>query len=523
VLVQQACGAGTIRQLLESLNGFYAICHVDDKGHVIAAVDRARSIPLFYATLGDKLFISDDANWVRRQLGANRISRQCATELLMAAFVTGPNTLFEEIKQLQLGEMLTAEWNEGKWRPRISSHYHYHHANGDDVEPQSQYARLEVALDAAAARLVDYAQGRQILLALSGGLDSTMIGVALRRLGCTNVRAFTYGTRYSQEVVHSRRVADALGYPWQCFEYSRDRWRSWLESDDRRTYWNRAHNCCSLPHVQDAMAVKGVLRSGFAAQDAVVVAGQSVESFYGVQFGPEDWSALNAPGFSPETLADIVYRLHYRLWPGRIFGSNNKSEMITLILESLGDPAPYGTPTSYFEAWVVREKDGKFNINSVRAYEHYGLDWWLPLFDSDIISFWTQLPSHLRHGRAFTRSFTSRYFASVAETEYDYRHGYSSYERAARRFRPMVWAGGLPAALYLALKRELKYNRDRMGWHQIISRQLYRRLFHFRFNINSLLVLEFLGALDLGYGGSFSDGLEIPPALQASLNKLVSK
>ncbi|HES58599.1 MAG TPA: hypothetical protein ENO21_04120, partial [Firmicutes bacterium] len=519
-LVDKAVPAGDIKRLLESLNGFYAICYLDQRGTVVAAVDRARSIPLFYAVQDGRLVISDDARWVANQVGATDISRRFATDLLMTAFVTGRNTLVDEVRQLQLGELLEAERIRGGWNLKTSYHYHFHHQASTDCSLGSQRRKLESALDAAAVRLLDYASGRQILLALSGGLDSTMLALALRRRGCDNVSAFTYGSRHSLEIRHSREVAETLGFPWACSYYTPGRWRSWLAGDSRRSYWDWSHNLCSLPHVQDYMAVEELLERGDVRPDAVVVAGQSVEAFYGIQFAPEDWAALRAPGFSAERLADIVYRLHYRLWPGSCFGRQTREEMKQLILDSLGSPEDYGTAVSYFEAWVVREKMAKFNNNSVRAYEQLGLDWWLPLFDHDIIRFWIQLPCQLRYGRAFTRGFVPELFRSVTSAGYDYTQGYSGYEQAARRFRPLVWRGGWPAELYLALKRELKYSRDRMGWYQVIHRALYRRLFHYRFNINSLLVLEFLGALNLGQQSGWLEGLRLPEELELQLAQL---
>ena len=52
-----------------------------------------------------------------------------------------------------------------------------------------------------------------------------------------------------------------------------------------------------------------------------------------------------------------------------------------------------------------------------------------------------------------------------------------------------------------------------MGWFELIPHKTFRKLFHKSLNINSLLVLEFIGELDFGLGGGISNELELPEEL----------
>lgn len=83
---------------------------------------------------------------------------------------------------------------------------------------------LEVLLQAT-KRLVAYAQGRPIVIPLSGGWDSRTIALALKKVGYEPLIAFSYGKPKNAEAEVSRDVASQLGIPWLFAEYSLSTWR----------------------------------------------------------------------------------------------------------------------------------------------------------------------------------------------------------------------------------------------------------------------------------------------------------
>lgn len=69
------------KDTIQALNGsFVVVIETDD--YIFAAVDRLRSIPLFYGTADNKFFLSDDANWVRDQAADNRMDEIAAKDFL---------------------------------------------------------------------------------------------------------------------------------------------------------------------------------------------------------------------------------------------------------------------------------------------------------------------------------------------------------------------------------------------------------------------------------------------------------
>ena len=84
-----------------------------------------------------------------------------------------------------------------------------------------------------------------------------------------------------------------------------------------------------------------------------------------------------------------------------------------------------------FECWDCQERQAKFIVNSVRAYEFFGFEWRLPLFDAELMDFW----SRIAVGRAPAPSAVLRIRAPIPATaggEAQHRPRAHCYERGAR-------------------------------------------------------------------------------------------
>ncbi|MCX6641974.1 MAG: hypothetical protein NTV15_01105, partial [Candidatus Bathyarchaeota archaeon] len=94
--------------LLNQLNGFFAIVRQTEET-IYAAVDRVRSIPLFYSLKNGDAYISDNPHWIKENIQVNDIDEIAAAEFMLTGYVTGRDTLYPEIKQLQAGEALALD------------------------------------------------------------------------------------------------------------------------------------------------------------------------------------------------------------------------------------------------------------------------------------------------------------------------------------------------------------------------------------------------------------------------------
>lgn len=181
----------------------------------MAAVDRVRSISLFYACSGDTLYLSDDAEWVRAQLGEGQATEEVAeTEFLLTGYVTGEDTLYSKVKQLQAGEVLKAHVEGGEIVVQKTRYYRYVHREGEwaAVNQVNVLPLLDRVVNCM-ERLIRWTNGRMIVIPLSGGYDSRLIATTLRRLGYENIIAFSYGRPGNTEAEISKWVAECLDIP----------------------------------------------------------------------------------------------------------------------------------------------------------------------------------------------------------------------------------------------------------------------------------------------------------------------
>lgn len=95
---------------LEKLNGEFAFV-AETKNIILCAVDKTRSIPLFYIKTKNSITISDSAYYLKDKINQH-LNEENAAEFMVAGYVTGNETLFDNIKQVRNGEFLIYQKNE---------------------------------------------------------------------------------------------------------------------------------------------------------------------------------------------------------------------------------------------------------------------------------------------------------------------------------------------------------------------------------------------------------------------------
>lgn len=389
-----------------SLNGMFAIVRADASGSV-AAVDRLRSIPLFYARTGTDLLIGDTASAVLARLAQRRIDPLSAAEFRLTGYTTGSHTLYENLDQLPAGHCLFAD---SSGPAALERYYAFRHADFIDAPQATLIDALAALHERVFRRLVDDTGDRPLAIPLSGGYDSRLIGVMLRDLGCRNVLCYTYGLPGNWEARISRELASHLGFRWTMVSYSGERWRRWREAPAFQRYFREAGNASASPHFQDWPAVHELHARGELAPDTVFVPGHSGDFLAG--------SHVPA-GFlerGPLTRDDILHAIldaHYTLWDWPADEDGKLARALASRIEEVTGPIESGTAehaADVFEGWDCAERQAKFIVNAVRVYESFGYEWRLPLFDAELMDFWSRIPVRLRVARTL-------YFAYVRERQ----------------------------------------------------------------------------------------------------------
>lgn len=197
---------------LTPLYGMWGFAFLDAPGQRLwLARDRLGIKQLYYCVNAHGIFFASEPKalvslpWVRAEFDESQL-----TDYLTFRCIPSPNTLFKGIKKLAPGTALELELDS--WTLRI--HRYWTAPDATPTTPLSvgeAVSRVEDALlESVRRRLVaDVPVGAL----LSGGLDSSLVVAAMRRLGHKDIRTFSAvfpGYRHD-ESSFSRRVSSAFG------------------------------------------------------------------------------------------------------------------------------------------------------------------------------------------------------------------------------------------------------------------------------------------------------------------------
>lgn len=376
--------------LKEEIKGFFSIVIKKDD-QLYAAVDHIRSYPLFFGKDENNFYISDSAEWVRKKVKDLEMDCIAREEFQLAGYITGNDTLYPNVKQLQAGEFLIFHNNEYE----IGQYYNFDHSEPDQYNEKELKNQLNKFSNQAIKRLINYANGRQIVIPLSGGYDSRLIATLLKQNGYKNVITFTYGINLNKEIKYSKLVAESLGFDWLFIKYSEKEWADWSKSKDNINYQMECANLVSVPHLQDCIAVQKLKEDSLIDQNAVFVPGHSGDMVAGSHIPSFVFNDLDCL-YTKDDLVNHLYNKHYNLKKEDKLNSLNFKERILNNINSLEkyNAVKFANECEKFN-WKNRQS--KFICNSVRLYEYYGYDWWLPLWDREFINFFQNLPLDLRN------------------------------------------------------------------------------------------------------------------------------
>ena len=380
-----------LNDLLRGFNGSFAFV-IETREGLLCVVDRIRSIPLFYTKTDAQFIISDDADYIRDQVNP-LFNKKIGAEFLVTGYVTGHESLFEGIYQICGGEYLSYSGTEG--RADTSLYHRFWHEGFYPDSEEDLLKHIDKVFVQVFRQLIASTKGKgmQIVVPLSGGLDSRIIVAMLKRLGVDDVICFSYGQKGSYEAEISKKVAEALGYRWYFVEYTNDKWYQCCHSFEMAAYNQYAGNFVSLPHIQDFLALQELQKEGKIPKKSVFIPGHCGNLIAG------DCLPRKILDMSPDFDQFITHIMkeHYLLWPWNEY-KNRELEVIfrDRIRRSVGDIAihDFESLANAFEYFNCKERQAKFIVNSVRVYEFFGYSWRIPLWYTE--DFFLKLPLKYR-------------------------------------------------------------------------------------------------------------------------------
>jgi asparagine synthase (glutamine-hydrolysing) len=444
---------------------------------------------LFYAARSNELFLSDSAYAVMQATRAREMNALADTEFCLTGYVTGGETLFAEVLQIEAGEAVCFDASRSAASEK-RRYYAFRHGKLYASSTDKLIDSLVGVHSAVFSRLSQSTGGRTIAVPLSGGYDSRLIGVSLRDSGVRDVVCYSYGVPGNWESRISSELAKYLGFRWEFVPYSPERWRTWAATDRFREYFHAAGNLTSVPHIQDWPAVFELQREARIPPNAIFVPGHSGDFLAGSHI-PKAYGERSK--VTRRELLDSLETAHYSLWDWPA-GRRELKDQFDRRIESVVGPLADGSSeeaADAFERWDLQERQAKFICNSMRVYEHFGFEWRLPLFDNELMDFWARVPLNLRIGRKLYLEFArQRQALPITAANTDHGNLVRTLVRAVDRagLRPLA-----KRAQHAVRRMQWRnsYADAPLAWPGLIDRDQFRQTFTGKELLHSYMALKY--------------------------------
>lgn len=169
-------------------------------------------------------------------------------------------------------------------------------------------------------------------------------------------------------------------------------------------------------------------------------------------------------------------------------------ERIITLAEASDLHSPVGAIDA-FEKWDWQERQAKFIVNSVRVYEFWGYEWWLPLWDYEMMEFWARIPLKLRVGQILYIEYVPQRFAQVASIS-NYTAILSANKPVVKRIvrsvrrTPLYGTARVFYRLLNKVRKYREYENHPLAWYGIVDRNVFEANIGRFQNINSFLVRD---------------------------------
>lgn len=309
--------------VLEELEGNFAVV-IDRENYFLAAVDRIRTFPLFYKNEGEKLLFTDDISSCETEFLFDEQTVNSFTKIFCAE---GSATLLANWKQIQAGEFVFINKRTGELSVKKYFEFRSKLPQHNMDLPELKKIFLKVFKS-----ILNEIGTKTIVVPLSGGYDSRCIIAILKELNAENIFAYTYGAADSFEKEIAQKVSQQLSIDWQFIEYTPELLDSFF-LQKWKFFSSKNHGFTSLPNEQDFFALLHLQKNNLLPQNAVILSGYLGDYLAGCKIKFED------------------------------VGANADDQIEFLYLN----------------------RGSKYIVNSLRLYEYFGLEWFIPFGAASIL------------------------------------------------------------------------------------------------------------------------------------------
>jgi asparagine synthase (glutamine-hydrolysing) len=363
-------------QMLKTSNGQFSVI-IKENGEIWAATDRIRNYPLFYTLRNGDFELSDDCNRLAETFNKNTFNPIAIDSFLASGYVVNNLTLIKDFYQIEAGEYIIAGSN-------ITRKFYFDISNaaveGKDFETRAD--ELKILFDNVFKNHFRALSKKFIIISLSGGFDSRLVAFMCSKYHPENVLCYTYGIKDNLEVAPAKEIARRLGFKWVNIIYDEDLIDNFLEDSNFKSYYPFASNLTSMFFMQDYFAVKYLHDNNLVPENSIFVNGFSGDMLAGSYLTP-----VMRKKMDKNAIGDIIFKLNFGLIS---LSKSQKRDLLELIYDKIPEGKSYSWKV--FENWIYKEWQAKFIVNSARTFSFFGYDYVMPLYDNQLLDFFSSLP-----------------------------------------------------------------------------------------------------------------------------------
>ncbi|MGK0541291.1 asparagine synthase-related protein [Propionimicrobium lymphophilum] len=386
---------------LGKLTGNWAV--VDQReDEIVIATDLVRSHPLAYSYQDGSWIVTDDIEHLRELMPFEPNKTQIDI-FENTVFTLGDETLVNGVYSSPAASLIRLKPDGSKFYEDLVD---YRFSETPIDAPDAFARKFSYALDTAFKRLLEISGNRELVIPLSGGLDSRLVALWLKKLGAPNVTCFTYGKPGSAESKISKQVADDLGLDWHYVEMDVDEVRRAWHSPEADEFLRATWKGTSLPHIQDWFALRQLKANATISADSIFLPGHTIVG----NMHDEELANITP---SDEQLETALLKHH-----ANAQGKWRQTAKIPAIRETVETAVRAFSgldrhAQETFEWFNINERQAKYINNSMASYEHFGYSWALPMLEEDLVNVWLSGSPELTLTRDWYGDFVAKEFAAA--------------------------------------------------------------------------------------------------------------
>jgi|TARA_Y100000294_G_scaffold59293_1_gene56069 asparagine synthase (glutamine-hydrolysing) len=380
-----------------------------NKNKVFFCVDRVRTYPLFYTTEAEKLFVSDDASWLKTKTSNSELCAESIIEFYQSGFVTGNKTLYKNIFTLQAGEAISARYTQGIWKLDKKRYFKYFPDSITDKSVSDLLKELDEIFFQIFTSILKRNKNRVFMIPLSGGVDSRLIVNWMKRIGVDNILCYSFGTQNNRDCKKAKEIAQRLGYEWRFVELTKELWLEAYHSSLFKRLKSKFSGYCSLMSNQEFPAIYDMNKKNIIPKNSIFIPGHTGDFISGGHI-PD-----NLYEFHPtsETVVKYIIDKHFSLW--KTLRINSRKRILEYLERrvkkqiKIFDIHSHDMTSQVIEYYDWQERQAKFIVQFVSVYKLFDYSFELPLWSKELMDYFLKIPLHLKHNKYLYIKYLKRF------------------------------------------------------------------------------------------------------------------